>query len=93
MTNFTFEDTLTQIGLGYPFLFLLGFARPRWQWTALGAILFGYWLAWALYPAPGPGFDWAAVGVPADWHDTSSPASPRTGTRTATWDRPSTSGS
>ena len=23
-TNFTFEDTLTQIGLGYPFLFLLG---------------------------------------------------------------------
>ena len=24
-TNFTFEDTLTQIGLGYPFLFLLGF--------------------------------------------------------------------
>jgi predicted acyltransferase len=31
-------------------------------------ILFGYWLAWALYPAPGPGFDYAAVGVPADWH-------------------------
>ena len=31
-------------------------------------ILFGYWLAWALYPAPGPGFDWAAVGVPANWH-------------------------
>ena len=26
-TNFTFEDTLTQIGLGYPFLFLLGRAR------------------------------------------------------------------
>ena len=24
-TYFTFEDTLTQIGLGYPFLFLLGF--------------------------------------------------------------------
>ena len=23
-TNFTFEDTLTQIGLGYPFLFALG---------------------------------------------------------------------
>ena len=43
-------------------------AGPRWQWTALGAILFGYWLAWALYPAPGPGFNYAAVGVPADWH-------------------------
>ena len=27
-----------------------------------------YWLAWALYPAPGPDFPYAAVGVPADWH-------------------------
>lgn len=68
MTNFTFEDTLTQIGLGYTFAFLLTFARPRWQWTALGAILFFYWLAWAIYPAPGPAFDYAAVGVPANWH-------------------------
>ena len=31
-TNFTFEDTLTQIGLGYTFLFLLGFRSERWQW-------------------------------------------------------------
>ena len=68
MTYFTFEDTLTQIGLGYTFGFLLTFARPRWQWISLAAILFGYWLAWALYPAPGANFDWAAVGVPADWH-------------------------
>jgi len=67
ITYFTFEDTLTQIGLGYTFAFLLTFARPRWQWIATGAILFGYWLAWALYPAPGPGFNWAAVGVPPDW--------------------------
>jgi heparan-alpha-glucosaminide N-acetyltransferase len=66
-TNFTFEDTLTQIGLGYPFLFLLGFRPPRWQWTALAVILFGYWLAWALYPVPGPAFDYQAVGVPPDW--------------------------
>jgi predicted acyltransferase len=55
-TYFTFEDTLTQIGLGYPFLFLLGFRPPRWQWIALAVILAGYWLAWALYPAAGPGF-------------------------------------
>ena len=68
MTYFTFEDTLTQIGLGYPIAFLLAFARPRWQWTALGVILVGYWAAWALYPAPGPHFNYAAVGVPADWH-------------------------
>jgi predicted acyltransferase len=67
MTNFTFEDTLSQIGMGYSFLFLLGFCTPRWQWTALGAILFGYWLAWALYPAAGAGFDYQAVGVPQNW--------------------------
>lgn len=67
-TNFTFEDTLTQIGLGYTFAFLLTFVRPRWQWTAFGVILFSYWLAWALYPAPGPNFAYASVGVPPDWH-------------------------
>jgi predicted acyltransferase len=66
-TNFTFEDTLTQIGLGYPFLFLLGFRPPRWQWVALVVILFGYWLAWAVYPVPGPAFDYQAVGVSPDW--------------------------
>ena len=66
-TYYTFEDTLTQIGLGFTFAFLLAHCRPRWQWTALGVILFGYWLAWALYPAPGANFDWQAVGVPANW--------------------------
>jgi predicted acyltransferase len=67
-TNFTFEDTLTQIGLGYTFAFLISFCRPRWQWAAFSVILIGYWLAWAIYPAPGPSFNYAAVGVPADWH-------------------------
>ncbi len=67
ITNFTFEDTLTQIGLGYPILFLLGFRPPKWQWTALGVLLFGYWLAWAVYPLPPANFDWQSVGVPAGW--------------------------
>jgi heparan-alpha-glucosaminide N-acetyltransferase len=66
-TYFTFEDTLSQIGLGYPFLFLLGFRPPRWAWWALGAILTGYWLAWALYPVAPAGFDWGSVGVTAAW--------------------------
>ncbi len=66
-TNFTFEDTLTQIGLGYPFLFLLGFRPTRTVWIALAVILVGYWLAFVLYPLPGPGFSYEAVGVPADW--------------------------
>ena len=64
-TYFTFEDTLTQIGLGYPILFLLAWRPPKWQWTALGVILFGYWLAWALYPAPQPG---AFTGFLAHWN-------------------------
>jgi len=67
-TYYTFEDTLSQIGMGYTFLFLLGFVKPRWQWTAFAAILAGYWLAWALYPAAGPGFDWPSVGVSQSWN-------------------------
>ena len=67
-TYFTMEDTLTQIGFGYPFLFLLGFRPPRWAWAAFGALLTGYWLAWALYPLPGPNFDWQSVGVTSAWH-------------------------
>jgi predicted acyltransferase len=66
-TNFTFEDTLTQIGLGYPFLFLLGLRPRRDHWIALGLILVGVWAAFALYPAPGTGFDYPSVGVPTDW--------------------------
>nr|WP_254448565.1 hypothetical protein [Spirosoma rhododendri] len=66
-TYFTFEDTLTQIGLGYPLLFLLGRASTRQTWLAFGLILVGYWLAFVLYPAPNSAFDYAAVGVPPDW--------------------------
>jgi predicted acyltransferase len=66
-TNFTFEDTLTQIGLGYSFCFLLGFASARTQWLTLAAILAGYWAAFALFPLPGADFAWSNVGVPADW--------------------------
>lgn len=66
-TNFTFEDTLTQIGLGYTFLVLLGFYSQRVQLTALIVILVGYWLAFALYPLPGVGFDYTSAGVTANW--------------------------
>jgi heparan-alpha-glucosaminide N-acetyltransferase len=66
-TNWTFEDTLSQIGLGYVFLFALGFARARLQWIVTSAILVGYWALFAVWPAPGPDFDWKAVGVSANW--------------------------
>lgn len=66
-TYFTFEDVLTQIGLGYVFLFLLAWTKPKVQWLAAAAILAGYWAAFALSPLPPGGFDTTTVGVPHDW--------------------------
>lgn len=66
-TYFTFEDTLTQIGLGYTILFLLAFTSRKVQIGALTLILFGYWLAFALYPLPGSSFDYATAGVNPQW--------------------------
>src|SRR5579859_1476422 len=66
-TYWTFEDTLTQIGLGYVFLFLLGFTRVRTQVITFALILVLFWTAFALYPAPGPQFDYTHVGVPQNW--------------------------
>jgi heparan-alpha-glucosaminide N-acetyltransferase len=66
-TYFTFEDVLSQIGLGYTFLFLLAWTRPRTQALAAIGILVAYWAAFALTPLPDSGFDYANVGVPPDW--------------------------
>ena len=66
-TYWTFEDTLTQIGLGYTFLFLLAFASRRLQAGLFAAILVGFWAAFVLYPLPPAGFDYTQVGVPANW--------------------------
>lgn len=65
-TNFTFEDTLTQIGLGYFVLFLIARGAPWVAPTAMVVVLVGYWAAFAVNP-PAPDFDYAAVGVAADW--------------------------
>ncbi len=67
LTNFTFEDTLSQIGFGYVFLFLLGLRSVRAQWAGFAVLVVGYWVAFAVYPLPAADFDWAAVGVPANW--------------------------
>jgi predicted acyltransferase len=65
-TNWTFEDTLTQIGLGYGFLYIIGMRSLRVQWIALAVILVGYWLAFATHPLPGADFDWSKAGVKSD---------------------------
>jgi len=68
-TSFTFEDTLSQIGLGYLFLFLLGWARPWAAYVALAVILVGYWGAFAWYPLPPPDFQYTqeTVNVPEEF--------------------------
>ena len=66
-TYWTFEDTLSQIGLGYLPLFLLGLAAPWMAYAAFTLIVVGYWTAFVLYPLPPEGFDFTTVGVPADW--------------------------
>ena len=66
-TYWTFEDTLTQIGLGYVLLFALGFRPVRDQGIAFGVMVVGYWAAFALWPLPPADFDYAAVGVKPDW--------------------------
>lgn len=65
--NLQFDDTLAQIGLAYAVLFPLGFCRPRCWWIALAIVLFSYWLFFALYPLPGPDFDYEQVGVSKEW--------------------------
>ncbi len=66
-TVFTFEDTLTQIGLGYFFVFLIA-VGPRWlHYASAFGILTLFWLAFAISPAPPRVFDYPSVGVPETW--------------------------
>jgi predicted acyltransferase len=78
-TNFTFEDVLTQIGLGYVFLFLLWNKPAKVQLVAAVAILACYWALFFFWPLPPSDYHWQAVGVPADW--------PHLDGRSAHWDK------
>lgn len=66
-TNFTFDDTLTQIGLGYLILFFFGERKPSTIVAAVSGVLIFYWAVFALYPLPASGFNYQAVGVPPTW--------------------------
>jgi heparan-alpha-glucosaminide N-acetyltransferase len=66
-TNFTFDDTLTQIGLGYGVLFCLALT-PTWSvLSSIVIILAGYWALFAYWPLPTSDFDLQSVGIPQDW--------------------------
>lgn len=68
-TNFTFDDTLTQIGLGYWILFLLSGLSMRGLIASLGIMLVGYWLAFVCYTAPSANFPYDKYGVPQNWKE------------------------
>ena len=62
-----FNDTLTQIGLAYPFVVAAAF-RPRRDWVFIAsAILTAYWVWFALSPLPSAAFDYTTVGVSKEW--------------------------
>ncbi len=65
-TNWVFFNVLCQIGLGYTFVYLLLGRKFPVQLAAGVVILVGWWLAFYLYPTPGPQFDYASVGVGAE---------------------------
>ncbi len=81
ITNWTFEDTLTQIGLGYPLLYAISGWGRRAPWAALAVILAGYWTAFAAWPLPPADFPWEAYqgkawfsGFQAHWNQNSNVA-------------------
>ncbi len=68
-TNWSPMNVLTQIGLGYTFLFLLWGRNLRTQVVAAMLILVGTWLAYVLYPHAGLDLTSGApeVGVSREW--------------------------
>jgi heparan-alpha-glucosaminide N-acetyltransferase len=68
-TEWSLMNVLTQIGLGYPFLFLLWNRSFKTQAIAAASLLVGTWLLFTLYPTRG--IDRALgspeVGVTAAW--------------------------
>jgi heparan-alpha-glucosaminide N-acetyltransferase len=68
-TNWSFVNVLTQIGLGYPFLYLLWGRSFRTQAIAAGLVLLGTWLLYVLYPYSGIDLTTGAaeVGVKKEW--------------------------
>lgn len=74
MTRWTLEDVVSQIGLGYIFLFLLWNRRPSLQIAAVVAILVGYWALFAYWPLPPQSPDQMLQGFEAHWNPYTNPA-------------------
>ena len=68
-TTWSLMNVLTQIGLGYTFLFLLWNRNTRIQSISVITILLSTWLLYVLYPSSGltPVNGSEQVGVPQNW--------------------------
>ena len=68
-TNWTFMNVLAQIGIAYPFLFLLWNRPFRIQAIAATLLLVGTWIAYEAYPNSGVNLQSGApeVGVTREW--------------------------
>ena len=69
VTEWSLTNVLTQIGLGYPFLFLLWGRSPRFHALTAAALLLGTWMLYTFYPAAGldPASGAPGVGVSSMW--------------------------
>ena len=67
-TYFTFEDTLSQIGLGYTFLFVLALCSPlAFNGSRLASSSAATGRPSHCIRLPGSSFDFSSVGVRPDW--------------------------
>ncbi len=80
-TYWTFEDVVTQIGLGYVFLFLLWKRTWRIQLLCVAGLLLFYWCLFAFWPLPSEEFRYGTAsskeyytGFFAHWNMNSNPA-------------------
>ncbi|MCA9237801.1 MAG: DUF5009 domain-containing protein [Planctomycetales bacterium] len=81
ITNWRFDDVVSQIGLGYAPLFLLSGAANGTLLLAVAGILAAYWALFALWPLPSSTYDWQAAagqayydGFAAHWNKNANPA-------------------
>ncbi|NOX54747.1 MAG: hypothetical protein GXP27_09970 [Planctomycetes bacterium] len=62
-----FTNVLPVISLGYLLVFLALEGGVRVQIVSLAVMLVRYWVLFVAYPAPGPGYDFAATGSDPGW--------------------------
>jgi predicted acyltransferase len=70
MTHWTFDETLTQTGLGYMAVYTLAYCSIRTRWIWFGLILTASWLLYACYPIMPPHANPVDFNTPEGWqHD------------------------